>query len=188
MKNTFDFRAALLVARTTSAETFMQIACDLVQYAPAEAEAYATAPSKGACQKLTKALTLALPDVYEKKKLVVYGFERVWRDEATQHERDAMTAAWRGLSAAQYLAERNKRTKKSRDAKPAAKAPEHFAPAAKPEVSAQIAPAATLIKGKAQSATDDRALTVARKILDSDYKPTRAELVLLAEALIGDSE
>lgn len=187
MKTTFDFRAALLVARTTSAETFMQVACDLVQYAPVEAEAYAIAPSKGACQKLTKALTLALPDVYEKKKLIVYGFERVWRDEATQHERDAMTAAWRGLSAAQYLAERNKRTKKSRDKKPP-KAPEHFAPNAKPEVSAQATPAATLVKGKAQSATDDRALAVARKILDADYKPTRAELVLMAEALIGDNE
>ena len=187
MKTAFDFRAALLVARTTSAETFMQIACDLVQYAPVEAEAYAAAPSKGACQKLTKALTLALPDVYEKNKLVIYGFERVWRDEATQHERDAMTAAWRGMSAEQYLAERNKRTKKSRDAKPS-KAPEHFAPDAKPEVNAQLAPAATLVKGKAQSATDSRAIDVAHKIIDSDYKPTRAELVLLAEALIGDSE
>lgn len=188
MKPTFDFRAALLVARTTSAETFMQVACALVQYAPAEAEAYALAPSKGACQRLTKALTLALPDVYEKKKLVVHGFERVWRGEATQHERDAMTAAWRGLSAEQYLAERNERTKKSRDAKLTTKAPEHFAPDAKPEVNAQIAPAATLIKGKAQSAADSRAIDVAHKILDTDYKPTRAELVLLAEALIGDSE
>ena len=177
MKPTFNFKAALLVARATSAEAFMQIACELVQYAPVEVEAYAASQKRGDCQKLLKALGAAVKD-----------FTKTWQDVATQHERDAMTAAWRGLSAEQYLAERNKRTKKSRDAKPAAKAPEHFAPDAKPEVNAQLAPAATLVKGKAQSATDDRAVAVARKILDADYKPTRAELVLLAEALIGDSE
>jgi len=177
MKTPFNFKAALLTARATAAEAVMQVACDLVQYAPVEVEAYALSKARGDCQKLLKALGAAVKD-----------FTKTWQDVATQHERDAMTAAWRGLSAAQYLAERNKRTKKSREAKPTTKAPEHFAPDAKPEVSAQLAPAATLVKGKAQSATDDRAIAVARKILDADYKPTRAELVLMAEALIGDSE
>ena len=176
MKTPFTFKAALLNARATAAEAVMQVACDLVQYAPAEAEAYALSKTRGDCQKLLKALGAAVKD-----------FTKTWQDVATQHERDAMTAAWRGLSAAQYLAERNKRTKKSRDAKPT-KAPEHFTPDAKPEANTQLAPAATLVKGKAQSATDDRAVAVARKILDADYKPTRAELVLLAEALLGDLE
>ena len=61
-------------------------------------------------------------------------------------------------------------------------------PETPPAPTLQTTPAATLIKGKAQSAADSRAIDVAHKILDADYKPTRAELVLLAEALLGDSE
>lgn len=180
MKTQFDFHAALLAARTTSVETFMQAALSLVAYAPSEVETYAASQSRGDCQKLLKALGSALPDVYENKKLVMHGFTYVYKTVATEHERNAMTAAWRGMTAAQFLAKNNARKQK----KPAPPVTPETAPAP----ALQAMPAATLIKGKAQSATDSRAIDVAHKIIDSDYKPTRAELVLLAEALIGDSE
>lgn len=165
MKTDFNFKAALLAARATAAEAVMQVALTLVAYAPAEAEAYAASQKRGDCQKLLKALS------------TIKGFEKTWREVATQHERDAMTAAWRGMTAAQFLAKNNARKQK----KP-------ITPDTPPAPALQTAPAATLVKGKAQSAADDRAIAVAHKILDADYKPTRAELVLLAEALIGDSE
>lgn len=177
MKNQFDFHAALIAARTTSTETFMQVALSLVAYAPAEVEAYVASQSRGDCQKLLKALGSALPDVYEGKKLVMHGFAYVYKTVATEHERNAMTAAWRGMTAAQFLAKNNARKQKK-----------VAAPETPPTPALQAMPAATLIKGKAQSAADSRAIDVAHKILDTDYKPTRAELVLLAEALIGDSE
>jgi len=180
MKAQFDFHAAIIAARTTSVETFMQVALALVPYAPAEFEVYAASQKRGDCQKLLKALGSALPDVYEGKKLVMHGFTYVYKTVATEHERNAMTAAWRGMTAAQFLAKNNARKQK----KPVTP----VTPETPPAPTLQTTPAATLIKGKAQSATDDRALTVARKILDADYKPTRAELVLLAEALLGDSE
>ena len=170
MKTEFNFKAALLAARATAAEAVMQVALTLVAYAPAEAEAYAASQKRGDCQKLLKALG------------TLKGFEKTWREVATQHERDAMTAAWRGMTAAQFLAKNNARKQK----KPAPPVTPETAPAPAPAL--QVTPAATLIKGKAQSATDTRALAVARKILDTDYKPTRAELVLMAEALIGESE
>lgn len=179
MKAQFDFHAAIIAARTTSVETFMQVALALVPYAPAELEAYAASQKRGDCQKLLKALGSALPDVYENKKLVMHGFTYVYKTVATEHERNAMTAAWRGMTATQFLAKNKARKQK----KPAPVTPE-----TPPAPTLQAAPAATLIKGKAQSATDSRALDVAHKILDADYKPTRAELVLLAEALLGDSE
>ena len=177
MKNQFDFHAALIAARTTSTETFMQVALSLVAYAPAEVEAYAASQKRGDCQKLLKALGFALPDVYEGKKLVMYGFTHVYKTVATEHERNAMTAAWRGMTAVQFLAKNKARKQK----KPAL-------PETPPTPALQVTPAATLIKGKAQSATDSRAIDVAHKILDTDYKPTRAELVLLAEALLDESE
>ena len=180
MKTQFDFHAALIAARTTSTETFMQVALSLVAYAPAEVEAYAASQSRGDCQKLLKALGFALPDVYEGKKLVMYGFTYVYKTVATEHERNAMTAAWRGMTAEEFLAKNRARKQK----KPAPS----VTPETPPAPTLQTAPAATLIKGKAQSATDDRAIAVAHKILDADYKPTRAELVLLAEALLGESE
>lgn len=170
MKTEFNFKAALLAARATAAEAVMQVALTLVDYAPAEFEAYAASQKRGDCQKLLKALG------------TLKGFEKTWREVATQHERDAMTAAWRGMTAAQFLAKNNARKQK----KPAPPVTPETAPAPAPAL--QVTPAATLIKGKAQSAVDDRAIAVAHKILDSDYKPTRAELVLLAEALLGDSE
>ena len=170
MKTEFNFKAALLAARATAAEAVMQVALTLVDYAPAEFEAYAASKKRGDCQKLLKALG------------TLKGFEKTWREVATQHERDAMTAAWRGMTAAQFLAKNNARKQK----KPAPPVTPETAPAPAPAL--QVTPAATLIKGKAQSAVDDRAIAVAHKILDSDYKPTRAELVLLAEALLGDSE
>ena len=179
MKAQFDFHAAIIAARTTSVETFMQVALALVPYAPAELEAYAASQKRGDCQKLLKALGSALPDVYEGKKLVMHGFTYVYKKVATEHERNAMTAAWRGMTATQFLAKNKARKQK----KPAPVTPE-----TPPAPTLQAAPAATLIKGKAQSAVDDRAIAVAHKILDADYKPTRAELVLLAEALLGDSE
>lgn len=165
MKNEFNFKAALLAARATAAEAVMQVALTLVAYAPVEAEAYAASQKRGDCQKLLKALG------------TLKGFEKTWREVATQHERDAMTAAWRGMTAAQFLAKNNARKQKK-----------VAAPETAPTPALQITPAATLIKGKAQSAPDNRAIAVAHKIIDMDYKPTRAELVLLAEALIGDSE
>ena len=165
MRTEFNFKAALLAARATAAEAVMQVALTLVAYAPAEAEAYAASQKRGDCQKLLKALG------------TLKGFEKTWREVATQHERDAMSAAWRGMTAAQFLAKNNARKQKK-----------VAAPETPPTPAMQAMPAATLIKGKAQSATDDRAIDVAHKILDTDYKPTRAELVLLAEALIGDSE
>lgn len=180
MKTQFDFHAALLAARTTSVETFMQAALSLVVYAPSEVETYAASQSRGDCQKLLKALGSALPDVYEGKKLVMYGFTYVYKTVATEHERNAMTAAWRGMTAAQFLAKNNARKQK--------KPTPPVTPETPPAPTLQTTPAATLVKGKAQSAADDRAIAVAHKILDTDYKPTRAELVLLAEALIGDSE
>ena len=180
MKAQFDFHAAIIAARTTSVETFMQVALALVPYAPAELEAYAASQKRGDCQKLLKALGSALPDVYENKKLVMHGFTYVYKTVATEHERNAMTAAWRGMTAAQFLAKNNARKQK--------KAVTPATPKTPPAPTLQVTPAATLIKGKAQSATDSRAIDVAHKIIDSDYKPTRAELVLLAEALIGDSE
>ena len=183
MKTQFDFHAALLAARTTSTETFMQAALSLVAYAPVEVEAYAASQSRGDCQKLLKALGSALPDVYAGKKLVMHGFTYVYKKVATEHERNAMTAAWRGMTAAQFLAKNNARKQK----KPALPVTP-VTPETPPTPALQTAPAATLIKGKAQSAVDDRAIAVAHKIIDSDYKPTRAELVLMAEALIGDSE
>ena len=121
-----------------------------------------------------------MPDVYEGKKLVMHGFTYVYKKVATEHERNAMTAALRGMTAAQFLAKNNARKQK--------KSVTPVTPETPPAPTLQAAPAATLIKGKAQSATDDRAIAVAHKILDADYKPTRAELVLLAEALLGDSE
>ena len=180
MKAQYDFHAAVIAARTTSVETFMQVALALVPYAPAEFEAYAASQKRGDCQKLLKALGSALPDVYEGKKLVVHGFTYVYKTVASEHERNAMTAAWRGMTAAQFLAKNNARKQK----KPAPP----VTPETPPAPTLQTAPAATLIKGKAQSATDSRAIDVAHKIIDSDYKPTRAELVLLAEALLGESE
>lgn len=180
MKAQFDFHAAIIAARTTSTETFMQVALALVPYAPAEFEAYAASQERGDCQKLLKALGSALPDVYEGKKLVMHGFTYVYKTVATEHERNAMTAAWRGMTAAQFLAKNNARKQK----KPAPP----VTPETPPAPALQTAPTAMLIKGKAQSAADSRAIDVAHKIIDSDYKPTRAELVLLAEALIGDSE
>lgn len=180
MKAQFDFHAAIIAARTTSTETFMQVALALVPYAPVEVEAYAASQKRGDCQKLLKALGSALPDVYEGKKLVMHGFTYVYKKVATEHERNAMTAALRGMTAAQFLAKNNARKQK----KPVTP----VTPETPPAPTLQAAPAATLIKGKAQSATDDRAIAVAHKILDADYKPTRAELVLLAEALLGDSE
>jgi len=167
MKTEFNFKAALLAARATAAEAVMQVALTLVAYAPVEAEAYAASQKRGDCQKLLKALG------------TLKGFDKTWREVATQHERDAMTAAWRGMTATQFLAKNKARKQK----KPAPVMPE-----TPPAPTLQAAPAATLIKGKAQSATDSRAIDVAHKILDADYKPTRAELVLLAEALLGDSE
>lgn len=180
MKAQFDFHAALLAARTTSVETFMQAALSLVAYAPSEVETYAASQSRGDCQKLLKALGSALPDVYEGKKLVMYGFTYVYKTVATEHERNAMTAAWRGMTAEEFLA-KNRARKQKKPTPP-------VTPETPPAPTLQTTPAATLVKGKAQSATDDRAIAVAHKILDTDYKPTRAELVLLAEALIGDSE
>ena len=171
MKTEFNFKAALLAARATAAEAVMQVALALVAYAPAEAEAYAASQKRGDCQKLLKALG------------TLKGFDKTWREVATQHERDAMTAAWRGMTAAQFLAKNNARKQK----KPAPPVTP-VTPETPPAPTLQVTPAATLIKGKAQSAVDDRAIAVAHKILDSDYKPTRAELVLLAEALLGDSE
>ena len=168
MKTEFNFKAALLAARATAAEAVMQVALTLVAYAPAEAEAYAASQKRGDCQKLLKALG------------TLKGFEKTWREVATQHERDAMSAAWRGMTAAQFLAKNNARKQK----KPAPPVTPETAPAP----ALQAMPAATLVKGKSQSATDDRAVAVAHKIIDSDYKPTRAELVLLAEALLGESE
>ena len=168
MKTEFNFKAALLAARATAAEAVMQVALTLVAYAPAEAEAYAASQKRGDCQKLLKALG------------TLKGFEKTWREVATQHERDAMAAAWRGMTAAQFLAKNNARKQK----KPAPPA----TPETPPAPTLQTTPAATLIKGKAQSAADSRAIDVAHKILDADYKPTRAELVLLAEALLGESE
>ncbi len=182
MKTQFDFHAALLAARTTSVETFMQAALSLVAYAPSEVETYAASQSRGDCQKLLKALGSALPDVYEGKKLVMYGFTYVYKTVATEHERNAMTAAWRGMTAEEFLAKNRARKQKKANAPVTPEA----APAPAPAL--QVTPAATLVKGKAQSATDSRAIDVAHKILDADYKPTRAELVLLAEALLGDSE
>ena len=178
MKTQFNFKAALLAARATAAEAVMQVALTLVAYAPAEAEAYAASQKRGDCQKLLKALG------------TLKGFEKTWREVATQHERDAMTAAWRGMTATQFLAKNNARKQK----KPAPPATPETPPALQvtpetaPAPALQVTPAATLVKGKSQSATDSRAIDVAHKILDADYKPTRAELVLLAEALIGDSE
>ncbi len=168
MKTEFNFKAALLAARATAAEAVIQVALTLVAYAPVEAEAYAASQKRGDCQKLLKALS------------TIKGFEKTWREVATQHERDAMTAAWRGMTAAQFLA-KNKARKQKKAATPVTSD-------TPPAPALQAAPAVTLIKGKAQSAIDDRAIAVARKIIDSDYKPTRAELVLLAEALLGDSE
>lgn len=165
MRTEFNFKAALLAARATAAEAVMQVALTLVAYAPAEAEAYAASQKRGDCQKLLKTLG------------TLKGFEKTWREVATQHERDAMTAAWRGMTAAQFLAKNNARKQKKA-----------VTPETAPAPALQAMPAATLVKGKAQSATDSRAIDVAHKILDADYKPTRAELVLLAEALLGDSE
>ena len=186
MKAQFDFHAAIIAARTTSVETFMQVALALVPYAPAELEAYAASQERGDCQKLLKALGSALPDVYENEKLVMHGFTYVYKTVATEHERNAMTAAWRGMTAAQFLAKNNAR--KQKKPAPPVTPVTPVTPETPPAPTLQAAPAATLIKGKAQSATDSRAIDVAHKILDADYKPTRAELVLLAEALLGESE
>lgn len=171
MKTEFNFKAALLAARATAAEAVMQVALTLVAYAPVEAETYAASQKRGDCQKLLKALS------------TLKGFDKTWREVATQHERDAMTAAWRGMTAAQFLAKNNARKHK----KPAPPVTP-VTPETPPAPALQTTPAATLVKGKAQSAADSRAIDVAHKILDADYKPTRAELVLLAEALLGDSE
>lgn len=178
-----QFTAAISALNLSEVTAIMALAFDLVHYAPAEIEAYKQANDEyrkgktGRSKAPPAHAVLAAIDKASKPARGAAWFLADFR-ALSQHRRDAMTAAWRGMSEAEYLAERNNRTKKSRNAKPTAK----------PTASTQTAPAATLIKGKAQSATDSRAIDVAHKIIDSDYKPTRAELVLLAEALIGDSE
>ena len=182
-----QFTAAIAALNLSEVTAVMALALDLVHYAPVEVEAYKQANDeyrKGKTKRSKAPPAHAVLTAIDKASKPARGAAWFLADfrALSQHRRDAMTAAWRGMSEAEYLAERNKRTQKSRNAKPAAK------PTAKPTASTQTAPAATLIKGKAQSATDSRAIDVAHKILDADYKPTRAELVLLAEALIGDSE